>query len=303
MTVSRRALLKGVVAGGAVIGAGALATRAEARERKQLGPDDVGMLYDTTKCVGCRACVTKCKEANSLPYDSQDGMYDAPVSLSSTTKNVIQVAQLGEGRWAFVKNQCMHCVDPACVSVCMAGALHREEGGIVAYNKETCVGCRYCQVACAFNVPKFEWNKALPAIVKCELCRHRADPKTTGALALANPACCEVCPREAVVYGKRSDLVERAKVRIASDPGAYNPKIYGLSDGGGTHVLYVTAKGVEFEDLGLPKLPEEPLPAMGEEIQHTVYKWFAAPTILYGLLAYTIVKNKKTSHGHEEEHR
>jgi Fe-S-cluster-containing dehydrogenase component len=299
MKVSRRALLKGVAVGGAALAAGAVADRAEARERKVT--DGVGMLCDSTRCVGCRACVTRCKEVNGLPPDTKDGMYDAPASLSGTTKNIIQVADLGAGRSAFVKSQCMHCVDPSCVSVCMAGALHKEAGGIVAYNKETCVGCRYCQVACAFNIPRFEWDKALPKIVKCELCRDRGDARVNGPLAIANPACAEVCPRGAVVYGRRSELVELARARIAADAAAYNPEVYGLTDGGGTHVLYLAAKGVEFEALGLPRLPQAPLPEMGEHIQHSIYKWFAAPTILYGALAYTIAKNRNKAHEQEEE--
>ena len=93
----------------------------------------------------------------------------------------------------------MHCVDPSCVSACMLGALHKEgEGkrdmggeqkgtGIVLYDKDLCVGCRYCQIACAFTVPKFEWHEAFPLIVKCELCRHRADPEEGGAAGAGQP--------------------------------------------------------------------------------------------------------------------
>jgi Fe-S-cluster-containing dehydrogenase component len=203
-----------------------------------------------------------------------------------------------------MKAQCMHCADPACVSVCMAGALHRTAGGIVAYEASTCVGCRYCQVGCPFDVPKFEWSKALPRIVKCELCRHRADPKKTGALAVANPACCEACPREAVVFGTMSQLKGVAKARQAAHPERYAAKVYGEHDGGGTHVLYLTAKDVTFEALGLPELGDESPAAPAEHVQHGMYKWFALPTLLYGTLAYTIVKNKKkqaASGGHHGE--
>lgn len=293
MRFSRRTLLRGAAAGSAAVTVGA-AGKAGAREPRKVGADDVGMLYDATHCIGCRACVTRCKDANSLPVDRVDGVYDAPVALSATTKNIVQVAQLSRDRWSFVKLQCMHCVDPACVSVCMAGALHHEAGGIVAYDKDTCVGCRYCQVACPFEIPKFEWAKAVPKIVKCELCRHRADPKKQGPLAVANPACCEACPREAVVYGTYRDMLATARERIVRDPARYNATVYGVSDGGGTHVLYLAASGAEFDQLGLPRLPREPLPALGEGIQHAVYRWFAAPAVLYGVLAYTIVKNRKT---------
>lgn len=301
MTLGRRTLLKGIAVAGAAA-ATAAPSEARASERPHVKPDDVGMLYDTTLCIGCRGCVTKCKEANGLPVNrSQDGLYDAPERLDGTTKNVIQVASTGGDKWQFMKAQCMHCADPACVSVCMAHALHRAKGGIVAYDPSTCVGCRYCQVGCPFDVPKFQWSKALPLIVKCELCRHRGDPKKEGPLAIANPACCEACPRDAVVYGTMEDLAALAKKRQAAQPEKYNPKVYGEKDGGGTHVLYLTAKGVTFDSLGLPETLGDVSPAApAEKVQHAMYKWFAAPTLLYGTLAYTIYKNKK-SHAHGEE--
>ena len=248
MSISRRHLLKGAVAAGA---ATALVGKAEAREPVPGRPDAVGMLFDSTKCVGCRACQSACKVANKLPADKVEavgGVYDAPSDLNGTTKNVIKL--LGDAKTPqYMKQQCMHCVDPSCVSVCMMGALHKEgEGkrevggvfgpekkgtGIVIYDKGLCVGCRYCQIGCAFNVPKFEWNDAFPQIVKCELCSHRRDPKKTGPLAVANPACCEVCPRGAVIYGKREELLAEAKRRVAANPKDYNARIYGESEGGG----------------------------------------------------------------------
>jgi len=302
MQISRRSFFKGAIAAGT---AAVLPRSAEAHEKIER-PDAVGMLYDSTRCIGCRACVTKCKEANSLPYDrTGDGIYDAPTDLSNTTKNIIKVYEGAGESFAFVKQQCMHCVEPACVSVCMMGALHKEgEGkrpyknekkgtGIVLYDKDTCVGCRYCQIACAFNVPRFEWFKALPLIVKCELCKHRADPSREGPLAAGNPACCEACPREAVIYGKRAELLAEARRRIAAEPARYNDHIYGESDGGGTQVLYLAAAAIGFGQLGFPDLPEESSASFSEGVSHAPYLHGITPVALYAAMAFVIRRKKK----------
>ncbi len=310
MRISRRSLLKGAVAAGATT---ALAGRAEAREHVEPSPAAVGMLYDSTRCIGCRACVTKCKEANDLPYTrGAEKIYDAPTDLNSETKNIIKVFAAGGDRSAFVKQQCMHCVDPSCVSACMMGALHKEgQGtrehpgekkgtGIVLYDRSTCVGCRYCQIACPYSVPKFEWSKAFPLIVKCELCRHRADEKKAGPLSVANPACCEVCPREAVIYGRREDLLAEAKRRIASDSKRYQGEVYGEKDGGGTQVLYLAGAGVTFQQLGLPQLGEESMAHFSESVSHAPYLHGFTPVALYAAAAFVIRRNKKKEE--EDQH-
>jgi Fe-S-cluster-containing dehydrogenase component len=241
----------------------------------------MGMLYDATRCIGCQACVVACRQANEMPLElSADGLYDAARDLSSSTKNVIKLCRDGDTT-SFMKMQCMHCVDPACVSACMFGALHKSEHGVVAYDVNRCIGCRYCQVACPFNVPKFEWNDPTPKIVKCELCRHRAQ----------GPACCEVCPAQAVVYGRREDLIAEAHRRIDENPGRYVPKVYGEFDGGGTQVLYLSA--VPFEKLGLPDLGDESVPHLSETIQHGIYQGFTVPIAIYGLLAGVIWRNRR----------
>jgi Fe-S-cluster-containing dehydrogenase component len=303
--ISRRDLLKGAAVAGASL---AVAGSAEAREKKEVGAECVGMLFDATRCVGCRACQSACKEANKLAPDKVEangGVYDAPVDLNSSTKNIIKAVPTAGGDPVYMKQQCMHCVDPSCVSACMLGALHKEgEGkrtfdgekkgsGIVLWDKTTCVGCRYCQIACAFNVPKFEWFEAFPAIVKCELCKTRADAKKGGAYAVANPACCEVCPREAVVYGKRSELLAEAKRRLAASPGKYEAKVFGETDGGGTQVLYLSPKGVSFQQLGLPALTERAPAQFSEAVSHAPYLYGVTPIALYAALAVVVDRNKK----------
>lgn len=249
--------------------------------------DAVGLLYDTTLCIGCKACVVACQDANGLPRDTSgiDAKYNAPLALSARAKNVIKLYK-GDAEQSYMKAQCMHCVDPACVSACMIGALTKGDKGIVSYNVDYCVGCRYCEIACPFNVPKFEWTKAAPQIVKCELCRHRlAEGK--------EPACTEICPRHAVIFGKRSDLLQEARRRLAAEPEKYVQKVYGETEGGGTQCLYISH--VPFDRLGLPMLDDRPAPALARSIQHTVYKGFIAPVVLYGALGLVMLRNRRSA--------
>jgi Fe-S-cluster-containing dehydrogenase component len=273
-----------MLVGGAGVAAAAVPSKAAAADI-ETSPDALGLLYDATLCIGCKTCVVKCQEANHLePDTSLDKKYDAPVALNAHAKTVIKLYQGEEGE-SFMKAQCMHCIDPACVSACMIGALTKNPGnGVVSYNVDYCVGCRYCEIACPFNVPKFEWAKTTPKIVKCELCRERlADGK--------EPACTEVCPRKAVIFGKRSDLLREARRRIAAEPDKYQPKVYGETEAGGTQCLYLSH--VPFEKLGLPTLDDRPAPELARSVQHTVYKGFIAPVVLYGALGFVMMRNRR----------
>ena len=290
-STDRRTLLKGLALAGGAAATGAVP--AAAREPKQVPPAAMGMLYDTTRCIGCKACVFACQQANDLePQRSPDGLHLAPVDLDGRTKNVIKLYQ-EEGRRSYIKAQCMHCVDPACAGACMLGSLHKDEQtGIVGYDPQYCVGCRYCQMACPFGVPKFEFEKAAPKIVKCEMCRHLL---AQGKI----PACCDVCPRHAVVYGKRSELLAEAKKRIESQPGRYVPHVYGETEAGGTQVLYLSH--VPFEKLGLPAYGPEGVPATAYSIQEGLYKGFVAPVVLYAALGAVMWRNRGKADGGPEE--
>jgi len=286
MRTDRRSLLKGLVAATAVS-----ATPALARPRKTAAADAVGLLYDATKCIGCKTCVVACKEEAGLPADTRaNRIYDAPDGLNEYTKNVIQLYK-GDGEYSYVKKQCMHCIDPACVGACMLGALKKGDYGVVSYNADTCIGCRYCEVACPFNVPKFEWTKSTPKIVKCELCKERL------AKGL-QPACTTVCPAKAVIFGKRAELLKEAHDRIEKHPKQYYPKVYGEEELGGTQVLYLSH--VPFEKLGFRFDDKRAVPDVQQSIQHGVYQGFAAPIALYAVLGAVIFRNRKHSDEDQE---
>jgi formate dehydrogenase beta subunit len=283
MGITRRTALQTMMAAGATA-VGARPT--EAAVLPMPPADAVGLLYDATLCIGCKACTVACRDANGLPADTSglpSGLYNAPLDLSARSKTVIKLYADGTTR-SYVKAQCMHCVDPACVSACMLGALKKREFGIVSYDVDLCIGCRYCEVGCPFGVPKFEFAKAAPRIVKCELCKERL-------AAGQEPACTDVCPRQAVIFGKRTELLKEAKRRIADNPGRYVPRVYGETDGGGTQVLYLSH--VPFDKLGLPTLGDEPAPQLARSIQHGVYRGLIAPAALYAALGIVMLRNRR----------
>lgn len=294
---SRRNFLK--AAGLAGAGLVTTATPAAASPEPQPDNNQLGMLYDATKCVGCKACMSACKRVNARPgglafeqasFD-QDGLWDAPKDLDGNTRTLIKLYKDAKG-WSYIKYSCMHCQKPSCVSVCPVKAMTKDPvTGIVEYHKDVCIGCRYCQVACAFNIPKFQWDRALPQIVKCDFCRD-TNLKDRGL-----PACAETCPTGAILYGKREDLLAEAHARLRQHPKRYVPHIYGEHEIGGTNHLYLAA--LPFDRLGLPTLPKQAPASFSERIQHTIYKGFIAPIALYASLCFLAIRNlKKSDTGH-----
>lgn len=214
------------------------------------------MLIDITKCIGCRSCQVSCKSWNNLDWEqtSFTNNITNPPKTSGKTYTVVDFVETelnGKPAWRFIKRMCMHCQEPACASACFAKAITVREHGAVVYDKKTCVGCRYCMLACPWWVPKYEWDEVFPAVVKCRYCLD----------AIQNdkePACVSSCP-SAIKFGDREEMLALARKRIKDNPGKYINHIYGEHEVGGTNVLYLS--DVPFENLGLPvNLPKEPLP-------------------------------------------
>jgi formate dehydrogenase iron-sulfur subunit len=211
------------------------------------------MLYDATKCVGCRACQLACKERAGLPFvTDENGMYEMPTDLDGNTWTLIKLYQ-DEETYSFVKKQCMHCIEPACTSVCPVAALEKTPEGPVVYHGYKCIGCRYCMTACPFEVPKYQWDEVNPFIQKCDFCY---DLQAEGQ----QPACSAACPTGALISGTRAEMLEIAHQRIADNPGKYYDYVYGEHEVGGTSMLYIS--GVSFDKLQYPELGEQPIPSV-----------------------------------------
>jgi len=324
--VDRRGFITKSIAGGATLAAGSAGAPAQARATRTISPDALGLLYDSTLCIGCKACIAACKSANDMPPDFAPGAghtWDTPLDLSGKTLNIIKVYRSGtmkvkdqeDDGYAFVKKSCMHCVDPSCVSACPVSAMQKDPvTGIVSHNKEACIGCRYCVAACPFRVPRFTYDRAFPQISKCQLCRHRmADGKYS--------ACAEVCPTGATLYGRVADLKLEAARRLALAPGSmtvyprgrlggpdqsyrgaanrYVKHLYGETEFGGTQMVMLA--GVPFEKLGYANLPAKSDASVSETLQHTLYAGLVVPAAFLGVLAWAAKRSAAIKEGDPHE--
>jgi len=246
MRLGRRTFLQiaGITASTSLVGSTAHAASTD---------DDTlpGVLVDTTRCVGCRACEAACAETNELPPPPEGEQVFKEMRDTSTTSFTVVNKANGE---RFAKKQCLHCLAPACASACPVTALRKLPTGPVTYDASKCMGCRYCMVACPFNVPKYEYEKLAPRVRKCTFCA----PRQAQGLA---PACTDVCPSGALTFGRRHELMEEAKRRIYGTTGKYVNRVYGEREAGGTSWLYIS--DVPMETLGLQGgVPEKPYPEL-----------------------------------------
>lgn len=292
--VSRRGFLKSIAAGTASIAV--VPKKLWASGKKHVSKGEVhSVLVDLTRCIGCRSCSRACQNANRLPEaDTGASLADIarPEIPTYSHWSVVNLegpanAESADQRRP-VKRQCMHCLEPACVSVCPVGALDQTATGPVIYREERCIGCRYCMVACPFDVPKFDWSSGLtPVIGKCQFC---AQERLFKGLS---PACAESCPTGALKFGKRQSLLFEARARIRSRPEKYVNHVYGEKEIGGTSWLYLS--DVPFEKLGFKtNLPDSPLPSLTWEVISRLPVLVAVLVGLFGTVATTLSKGDHT---------
>jgi formate dehydrogenase iron-sulfur subunit len=224
----------------------------------------MGILNDVTLCIGCERCVEACVQQNKLPRDFL-AHFTAKDGLSGHRLTSIVRTEGKNDDWRLVRRQCLHCLEPSCMSACLVGAFSVNADGAVEYDADKCIGCRYCMLACPFSIPRYEYNRPLPYIRKCKMndeCRVDGDI----------PACVAACPTRATVFGPREDILLEAQFRIRGNPEHYIDHIWGEHEFGGTSVLYISDVPLDdvlkmpsreqLEHLRLPALAEKSVPAL-----------------------------------------
>jgi len=287
MSLSRRGFLSWMGAAGIT----ALSARAGATPRHFEGyPQSLCVLHDITLCIGCRSCEAGCNKVNELPAPAVPftdlTVLDRKRRTDAKVYTVVNKFTPSQGeKPIYVKNQCNHCLEPACASACFVRAFSKNRDGSVTYDPSVCVGCRYCMIACPFEIPTYEYDEPLtPRIMKCTFCHPRI---AKGLL----PGCVEACPTEALSFGKREDMIKLGRERINRYPGRYIDHIYGEHEMGGTNWLYLSsvpfkALGMR-EDLGVTPAPELTSGALAT-VPMVAALW---PALLTGI--YAISKRKE----------
>jgi molybdopterin-containing oxidoreductase family iron-sulfur binding subunit len=173
-----------------------------------------GMLVDLNRCASdCDACVTACDKENGLPAEK-----------TATSAQWIRKVELKDmrGQVRSLPMMCQHCAEPPCVDVCPTGASFKRADGIVLVDRHTCIGCRYCMMACPYKARSFvhepttgqrpEVPRGKGCVESCTLCVHRID---RGGI----PACVEACAatgRQAILFGNLNDPESEIAKRVAS---------------------------------------------------------------------------------------
>jgi formate dehydrogenase iron-sulfur subunit len=206
------------------------------------------ILTDITKCIGCLECVAACKAENNLELD-RPKIWQKNDGLSAMNWTSV----LHKPGNHYIRKQCRHCLEPACVSACPVGALHTTAEGAVIYDSDKCLGCRYCMMACPYGIPRYDWDETVPYIRKCILCHSRIKEGR-------QPACTEACPTGATIFGDRRELIEIAHKKIKDNPGLYINRVWGEHEVGGTSILYLSDIDLGFLSYK-PQLGTQPLPS------------------------------------------
>ncbi len=225
--------------------------------------------------------MAECQRLNGNPANpAGEATWSNNDKLSPYTNNIIQVWKSGTGEhkdqlvdgYAYIKKQCMHCVDPNCVSVCPVQALTMIPRPASSTTTRTSAPAAATAWWAARSTPKYDYDNPFGAIHKCELCNQKGLERIDqGKL----PGCVEVCPTGAVIFGTREALMAEAKRRLLATPGSeyayprqtfsandpylhevpnYQPYVYGEKEGAAPRCW--CWPGVPYTKLDMPDLPE-----------------------------------------------
>lgn len=172
-----------------------------------------GLLIDTTRCAsGCTACVDAC--------NTENGLDPRPSPTSAQWIRKVEIKEVRTGREASVPVMCQHCAEPPCVDVCPTGASFKRADGIVLVDRHSCIGCRYCVMACPYKARSFvhepvtaqkpDVPRGKGCVEGCTMCVHRVDRGDT-------PACVEACTKaghHAMLFGDLNDPASTISQRI-----------------------------------------------------------------------------------------
>lgn len=255
------------------------------------------VIVDVRRCIGCKGCQTACKAWNNLPAEQtkvSDTEYTNPTYFSPITWKIVRFKEIGDYdntkpgtgglKWRMLADNCKHCLEPSCVSVCPSGALWKRSDSPVLYDIDRCIGCGYCEMACPWGIPRFD--EEIHSIRKCTMCYDRIDQGL-------EPACVATCPTDTLQFL----TLEEAK-KIAREAEADGLYTYGLSEIGGTSWIYIS--DVPFSEFGLDELSEATHKAFetGLLLKFAGMGLFVGAALLAGIKLYA---ERKDSVSKEEE--
>ncbi len=157
----------------------------------------LGFYFDMTRCIGCKACQIACKDKNNLD-----------VGTIFRNAKTYSVGEYPKVQMFNVSVSCNHCENPACVAACPVGAMYKAEDGTVLHDKNLCIGCKACTVACPYGVPKYIEEEGKSS--KCDACAYL---RAKGM----NPACVDACPNRALDFGDIDELKAKYGPNLVSD--------------------------------------------------------------------------------------
>jgi formate dehydrogenase iron-sulfur subunit len=233
------------------------------------------ILNDVARCIGCEKCVQACRTENELPPDRPWRWLRNITDLSSSRWTTIRHVRNQDGIHN-VRRQCRHCLEPECVSVCIVGALQKTPEGPVVYDRDICIGCRYCMIACPWEIPRYSWEDTIPYVQKCDMCDQRVIER--GEV----PACVAACPTQATIFGERDELLAEAHRRIKAEPDKYIDHVWGEKELGGTSVLYISDVDLNLTDLDSGIATEDAMPHRTTKILHKMPAVFVGMAVVMG---------------------